>query len=171
MRKGLIVGAIAVAAVFAGVLYFAKEAGDESPATAAAAGETNVAGDAKTPAATPAASAQPAPVARAGTPARPVTSDPRLAALLVSPANALIEFVPDADGRVIQEIDKDPNSPGYKKPLREYMYAGDKVVGLTSYKYLGDQIQVTRVALTYKADGSVDKYQESTSYDFGKKAR
>ena len=162
MSKKIIGGSIAVVAVFAGVIYFANDAGDEAPATAPPAEKVNVVE-------APPAAKQPTPVARAGTPVRPVTSDPRLAALMVSPANALIEFVPDADGRVIQEIDKDPNSPGYKKPLREYMYAGAKVVGLTSYKYLGDQVQITKVALTYKPDGSVDKYMESTSYDFGKK--
>jgi len=165
MKKEIIVGAVAVAAVFAGVLYYAKDAGDESSATASPDEQTSV------PEPKTVANELPTPVARAGTPARPATSDPRLAALMVSPASALIEFVPDADGRVIKEIDKDPNSPGYKKPLREYMYAGDKVVGLTSYKYLGDQVQVLKVAVTYKPDGSVDKYIESTSYDFGKKTR
>ena len=52
--------------------------------------------------------------------------DPRLAALMVSPENALVEFVPGDHGQVIKEIDKDPNSPGYRKPLREYTYAGDR---------------------------------------------
>jgi hypothetical protein len=163
IRKEIIVGVVAVAAVFAGVLYYAKDAGKE-PSAASAPDEQTIVPEPK-----PLANEQPTPVARAGTPARPVTSDPRLAALMVSPANALIEFVPDADGRVIKEIDKDPASPGYKKPLREYMYAGDKVVGLTSYKYLGGQVQVVRVMVTYKPDGSVDKYMESTDYDFGKK--
>lgn len=165
MRKEILVGVVAVAAVFAGVLYDAKDAGD-APAAAASPDEQTIVAEPK-----PVANEQPTPVARAGTPARPVTSDPRLAALMVSPANALIEFVPDADGRVIKEIDKDPASPGYKKPLREYMYAGDKVVGLTAYKYLGDQVQVVKVTVTYKPDGSVDKYMESTNYDFGKKAK
>lgn len=164
MRKEIIFGAIAVAAVFAGVLYFANDSADVPAASASPAAEVK-AGEA-----TPATKQQPTPVARAGAPSRPVTSDPRLAALMVSPANALIEFVPDSDGRVIKEIDKDPASPGYKKPLREYLYAGDQVVGLTSYKYLGDQVQIIKVAVTYKPDGSVDKYVESTSYDFGKKA-
>lgn len=164
MNRKLIFGAIAVAAVFAGVIYFASDEAEEPAAAAASNAEKNAA-EAK-----PAAEEQqPTSVSRAGTPARPVAPDPRLAALMVSPANALIEFVPDSSGRVIKEIDKDPNSPGYKKPLREYMYAGDKIVGLTSYRYLGDQVQVVKVALTYKPDGSVDKYLESTSYDFGKK--
>jgi hypothetical protein len=163
MKKEIIVGAVAVAAVFAGVLYYAKDAGEEPSANASPEEQTSV------PEPKPVANEQPAPVARAGTPARPVTSDPRLAALMVSPPNALIEFVPDADGRVIKEIDKDPNSPGYKKPLREYMYAGERVVGLVSYKYLGDQVQIVRAAVSYKPDGSVDDYQESTSYEHGNK--
>jgi hypothetical protein len=98
-----------------------------------------------------------------------VTTDPRLAALMVSPDNALIEFIPDDTGKVIKEIDNDPNSGGYRKPLREYMYAGDRVVGLVSYKYLGDQVQIVKAAVSYKPDGSVDQYQESTSYEHGNK--
>ena len=84
---------------------------------------------------------------------------------MVSPDNALIEFVPDDNGKVIKEIDNDPNSAGYRKPLREYTYAGERVVGLVSYKYLGDQVQIVKAAVSYKPDGSVDQYQESTSYE------
>jgi hypothetical protein len=94
---------------------------------------------------------------------RPVPADPRLAALMVSPANDLIAFVKGADGRVIQEVDQDPGSPSFRKPLREYTYAGDKVVGVTNYRYLGGQTEVARTAVSYKPDGSVDEFRESTS--------
>jgi len=92
-------------------------------------------------------------------------ADPRLAALLVTPDNGQIEFVKGADGRVIQEIDKDPNSLGYGKPLRDYVYAGDKVVGLTAYRYQANQVEVIRAAVAYKPDGSIADYRESTSFE------
>ena len=48
---------------------------------------------------------------------------------MVSPDNSLIEFFTDPEGRVIKEIDNDPNSPSFGRSLREYAYAGDKVIG------------------------------------------
>lgn len=89
-------------------------------------------------------------------------SDPPLAALAVSTDNGFIEFIRGSDGRVIQEIDQNPSSLGFKKPTREYTYSGDKVVGLTVYEYLGDHVQVTRTSVAYKLDGSIDQYREST---------
>ena len=84
---------------------------------------------------------------------------------MVTPDNGQIEFVKGGDGRVIQEIDKDPNSLGFRKPLREYTYSGDKVVGLTSYRYLPEQVEITRIAVSYKPDGSIDQYRDSMSYE------
>ena len=162
VKKAIIIGVLAVA-VFAGVLYFASDSGDQVPAAAQPEDESVRPEPAKPVAAAP------VPASRSGTPSRPATSDPRLAALMVSPDNALIEFVPDDNGKVIKEIDNDPNSAGYRKPLREYMYAGDRVVGLVSYKYLGDQVQIVKAAVSYKPDGSVDQYRESTSYEHGNK--
>jgi hypothetical protein len=162
VKKVIIIGTLAVA-VFAGVIYFARGPGEQLPDAAQPADET-----VRAEAANPVAAA-PVPATRSGTPSRPVPPDPRLAALMVSPDNALIEFVPDDNGKVIKEIDNDPNSAGYRKPLREYMYAGDRVVGLVSYKYLGDQVQIVKAAVSYKPDGSVDEYQESTSYEHGNK--
>jgi hypothetical protein len=98
-----------------------------------------------------------------------VPPDPRLAALMVSPDNGLIEFVHGTDGKVITEIDKDPGSVGFRKPMREYMYSGDKVIGLTAYRYLPEHVEITRTSVSYKPDGSVDRYSESTSYDSGQK--
>jgi hypothetical protein len=96
-------------------------------------------------------------------------SDPRLAVLAVSPDNGLIQFVRAPDGKVITEIDKDPSSPSVGRPLREYLYAGDKVVGLTAYRYLGDHIEINRTMVSYKPDGSVDRFAQSTSIDSARK--
>jgi hypothetical protein len=85
----------------------------------------------------------------------------------VSPDNGLIKFVKGADGKVIAEIDQDPANPGYGKPSREYIYAGDKVVGLTAYRYMRDQVEITRMRVSYRRDGSVDAFDESTSYQGG----
>lgn len=161
MKKWIVVGAIAVA-VFAGVLYFAKDS--EEPPAAAQPADKNAPAEPVNAEAT-----APVPASRSGTPPRPVPADPRLAALMVSPDNGLIEFVPGDNGKVIREIDNDPNSAGYRKPLREYTYAGDRVVGLISYKYLGDQVQIIKALVSYKPDGSVDQYRESTSYEQGNK--
>jgi hypothetical protein len=161
VKKAIVIGTLAVA-VFAGVIYFARDSGDQPPAAAQPSDE-------RAPAEAAKPAAAPAPASKSGTPSRPATTDPRLAALMVSPDNALIEFVPDDTGKVIKEIDNDPNSAGYRKPLREYTYAGDRVVGLVSYKYLGDQVQIVKAAVSYKPDGSVDHYQEATSYEHGNK--
>ena len=92
-----------------------------------------------------------------------VPSDPRLAALTISPASDLIEFVPGPDGKIIKEIDQDPSSLGFKKPSREYTYRNGRVVGLTAYRYLSDHIEITKIAVAYKPDGTVDQYMESMS--------
>jgi hypothetical protein len=166
VRKTLVAGAIAVVAVFAGVIYFARDPEQQAPAASQPpAGE-----GARAEAVKPAAEA-PLPATRSDTPRRPVTSDPRLAALMVSPDNGLIEFATDDNGKVFKEIDNDPNSPGYRRPLREYSYAGDQVVRLVSYRYLGDEVQIVQADVTYKPDGTVDEYRESTSHVFGKDAR
>jgi hypothetical protein len=62
---------------------------------------------------------------------------------------------------VIAEIDRDPSSLGFKKPQREYLYSDGRVVGLTSYRYFPDHVEVSRTAISYKPDGSIDKYLES----------
>ena len=164
MRKTLVAGGLAVVFVFAGVMYFARE-----PAPQAATAELPTEKEGRAEPVKPAAPA-PLPVSRSGTPPRPATSDPRLAALMGSPDDALIEYTVGDNGQVIKEIDNDPSSAGYRKPLREYTYAGDKLIALVAYRYLGGQVQIVRAIVTYKPDGSVDQYRESTSYDFGKKA-
>ena len=165
MRKSWVASGIALVAVFAGVIYFSRH--DAPPAAQATPEQKD---DAALPAA-PVPDAPPLKILSPNElPARPpVPADPRLRALMVSPDNGLIEFVAGPDGKVLKELDKDPNSPGFRKPLREYRYSGDRVVGLTAYQYLGDQVQVVRTAVSYKPDGSVDQYRESTSYDYGKK--
>jgi hypothetical protein len=87
---------------------------------------------------------------------------------MVSPHDDLIEFFADANGKVIREIDNDPNSAGYRKPLREYTYAGDRVIRLVAYKYLGNQVQVIQADVVYKPDGSIDQYHETTRYEAGR---
>ena len=47
--------------------------------------------------------------------------------------------------------------------------AGDQVAALTVYRYLGNQVQVTRTMVSYRPDGTVDQYRESTSYEHGNK--
>jgi hypothetical protein len=166
MKRTYVAGAIAVAAVFLGVIYFAGDSADESAAKVTASKEPGVRAEPAFPGVP-----SPSPGTKSTAAARPVPADPRLAALMVSPDNALIEFIADPEGRVIKEIDNDPNSAGYRKSLREYTYAGDKVIRLVSYRYLGDQVQVVKADVVYKPDGSVDQYNESTSYDYGKKGK
>ena len=166
MNKTIVLGAVAVVAVFVAVIYFARDSAEE-PAATVAPTENEVP---RAEAAKPAVSV-PLPASKSGAASRPVPPDPRLAALMVSPDNALIEFIADPEGRVIKEVDNDPNSPGYRKSLREYTYAGNQVIRLVSYRYLGGQVQIIQADVTYKPDGSVDRYRESTSYDHGAKPK
>lgn len=159
MSRLWIVGGIAVIAVFAAVFYIASDpAAPETPAGPAASESR-------------AESLAPPPAAAAGAPApsgalvRPAPPDARLAALMVSPDNGLVELVPGPDGRVFKEIDKDPNSPGFSKPLREYTWAGDKIVGVRSYRYLGKQTEIVTARVSYKPDGSVDQVEQSSNFE------
>jgi len=172
-KRALAWSGAAAVAVFAGVLWFARESAETDPTGAPQASASPEArADANSE---PKASASPGPKAENSPPARaravpadraqrPAPTDPRLAALLGAPEDALVEYRAGPDGRVIQEIDDDPNSQGYRKPLREYSYAGDQLAVVTVYKYLGGQVQVIRAVATYKADGSVDQFRETTEY-------
>lgn len=162
MKKTTIAAAIAVVAVFAGVIYFAGDFAGETPAKSVPAKTGTVPVEPVNPVA-----ARPS-VSKSTAAARPKTADPRLAALMVSPNNDLIEFFADPEGRVIVEIDNDPQSSGYRKPLREYTYAGTQVIKLVTYRYLGSQVQVVTADVVYKPDGSIDRYEESTRYEDGK---
>jgi len=150
--KTWIVVAAALIAVFAGVYYLAGIAGG-APAMPAS-------GQAAPAPAPPAPEAQRTSRSVVEPAQKPEATDPRLAALMVSPDNGLIEFVVGPEGKVIREIDNDPNSPGFRKPLREYTYAGDRVAVLTSYRHAGGQVQTTRTMVTYKPDGSIDQFRE-----------
>jgi len=164
MRKTWIAGAIAVVAVFAGVVWFAGRTGTDE----VSGGKAETARQPGEPVEY-AKPAGPAPLTtRASASARPKVDDPRLAALMVSPDNGLIEYLADPEGRVIREVDNDPNSIGYRKPLREYSYAGDKVIRLVKYLYTGNEVQTVTADVIYKADGSIDQYRESTGYTYGK---
>jgi hypothetical protein len=160
VNKTLLAGGLGALAVFGAVIWFARE---REPARAEA--ERPAAEIPAEAVAAPPPRERPSSVVPAGTvPNRPVPTDPRLAALMGAPDDSRVEYIAGADGRVIQEIDNDPASQGFRKPLREYLYAGDKVAGITVYKYLGTQVQVVRAMATYKPDGSVDAYRETTEY-------
>jgi hypothetical protein len=167
LNKSIVVGAVAVTAVFAGVFYFASDRTVDGAAAVQAPAEENATEAAANGAlpGEPLRSPSGLPVdaaARDLAVARQAPPDPRLAALAVSPDNGQIHFVTGPDGKVIQEIDNNPASPTFRKPLREYMYAGERVVGLTKYEYLGNRVQTTRTMVSYKPDGSVDQFREST---------
>lgn len=163
-RNTIIVGALALAAVVGGVLYFTDDSTEQPAATTSSASNKDAG---RAPAAggtAPHDAMSQGGTAPGRTDARPLPPDPRLAALQVSPDNGLIKFVTAANGKVIAEIDQDPASLGFGKPTREYTYAGDKVVGLTAYRYMSDHVEISRTMVAYKPDGSVDQIRESTSY-------
>lgn len=166
MQGSVIAFGLACAALVGGATWYATRSGDvQSASTGPATGGKPVPDvDFAAPVDHPQMPAL--PVSASGSVA-PTPGDPRLAALRVSPDNDLIEFVSAVDGRVIREIDNDPASVSYRKPLRDYSYRGNSVVGMTAYQYLGDHVQVTRTRVSYKPDGSVDELQESTSYEYG----
>lgn len=173
MRKLIVIGALAVGAFIAAVIYLKQDSADPSPATMQSVpGRAAGAEPAIRAAGAPQSSASRATPSEPGhTDSKQMPPDPRLAALMVSPDNGLIEFVRGSDGKVITEIDKDPSSLGFKKPMREYIYSGNTVIGLTVYRYFPDQVEITRTSVSYKPDGGVDRYSASTSYDSGQESR
>ena len=169
MKKSIVVGGIALGVIVAGFLYFGRESTPESASPNSAAREQR---DGATPAVPGAQQAEDASGASSRrSDGRPLAPDPRLATLAVSPPNDLIEFVVDDNGKVIAELDKDPASISFKKPLREYMYAGDRVIGLTAYRYLPDQVEVSRTRVAYKPDGSIADFAQATTYNDTKNQR
>jgi hypothetical protein len=170
VKKPLVIGALAVAAFAAAVVYLGHHSRARAPASMQAAPQDAPGAEAAMPAAAAGAPQSPAAAATGSAAAQPAPSDPRLIALAVSPDNGLIEFVRAPDGKVIAEIDKDPNSLGFRKPSREYLYSGDKVVGLTAYRYFADHVEVSSTRVSYKPDGSVDQLAESTRFENGKKS-
>jgi hypothetical protein len=168
MRQTLLVAAIALGAATIGLAYFKGRTVDPSAGLGHPALERDSADEVVAADGRPSPAPQGDPPSSSIRPAsKPASSDRRLAALQVSPDNGFIEFVVGADGKVIKEIDKNPSSLGFRKPSREYTYVGERVTGLTAYQYFGDHVQITRTAVSYKPDGSVDQYVESTSYDYG----
>jgi hypothetical protein len=172
MRTPVFVGALAAAAFIAGVVYLKHDPAPQPATTQSAPGAHPVA-EPVMPAARSPQSSVPGGTSSGprSTDSKQVPSDPRLAAMQSSPDNGLIEFVRGAEGKVIAELDKDPGSPSFKKPLREYVYSGDKVVAVTSYRYLPDHVEIQRTSVSYKPDGSIDRYAQSTSFDSAKKEK
>ena len=41
---------------------------------------------------------------------------------------------------------------------------GAPLVGLTTYRYLPDQVEISRTRVAYKPDGSVDDFDQATTY-------
>lgn len=168
MRKTTVGGIIALGVVIAGAVYLIGGRVDRLSVTPShSSGEKTGAGPTVRDAQTNSGAHDDitSPAARSNF--RPIPADPRVAAMQPSPDNGLIEFVRGPAGKVISEIDNDPGSLSYRKPLREYMYSGDQVIGLISYRYMGDQIEITKTAVAYKPDGSVDNYKQDTSYATG----
>jgi hypothetical protein len=156
---------VILAAVVVGVVVFKESPDQDFTSTGAgkSAASTSVR-EAQSDLATSATRPQFKSVPRSEIVSTPLPADARLAVFAVSPDNGLIDFIADANGRVIQEVDKNPNSIGFKKPLRDYLYAGEKVAGLTAYQYFADHTEVTETFVSYKPDGSVDQLRESTKY-------
>lgn len=180
--KPIVIGALVIAAFVGGVLFFKHDwngsrsavttpsgAGRTASDSTAAAGSANEAAHDASAAAGSAPDAAGSGARVADSSSGPAPSDPRLAAFAVSQDNGLVQFVRAPDGKVIAEIDKDPASLGFGKPSREYLYSGNKVVGLTAYRYFADHVEINRSSVSYKPDGSVDHFAESTSTENGKR--
>ncbi|MBM0105191.1 hypothetical protein JM946_10535 [Steroidobacter sp. S1-65] len=165
MNKPTLYGTIALGAIIAGALYLnSADRNTEAPASTPQAGSASLAPNVRSDATSSGGTfAPPDPVGQSRHDSTP-PADPRLAALAVSPANDLLEFVTDGSGKVIAEIDKDPASISFKKPLREYTYAGERIIGVTVYRYLPDHVEISRTRVAYKPDGSVDEFAQTTSY-------
>src|SRR5688572_29578453 len=128
MGKVTVLAAAAIGLAVAVAVYFTSRSPDHAPTPSQPPAHNAQQPEAAAP------TAVPNPIQREATQSHgssqavgTMPADPRLAALMISSDNGLIEFVRSTDGKVIKEIDRDPNSLGYQKPLREYTYAGDKV--------------------------------------------
>ncbi|MGC3980187.1 MAG: hypothetical protein QM808_02915 [Steroidobacteraceae bacterium] len=166
MRKTLIAGAVILVAAAVGITYLGSDSLDESPTSPESKASSRTEGKSVVPTADVQLNST------SGVPdAKPALNDPRLVALAVSQDNGYIEFVTEPGGKVIKEIDKNPTSLGFKKPLREYLYSGNQVVGLTAYQYFGDHVQVIETKVSYKPDGNINQYAESTSYQYPEKKK
>ena len=144
MRKSVIIGAAVLVVAAVGVVHLMD---DPTPAP----GKQTTKQTSKQTTDSP-----PPPAGTASVPAPSLPTDPRLAALQVSPDNGRIKFIVGANGKVIAEIDQDPASPAFGKLTREYLYFGDQIMRLTEYRYMSDHVAVTRTLVAYKPDGSVE---------------
>jgi len=155
MKRSLVAASLVVAAVLAGDFWLRS-----SPVSSKASSPVAPASKAVVAAAP---SIPPAPaILRGSVASRPAAPDPRLAMLIASSDGAPTDFLLDADGHLIKEVDSDRHSPTYRRPLREYTYAGDKLIRVVKYVYTGKQTLITQADLAYRPDGSIDQYRETT---------
>ncbi len=90
-------------------------------------------------------------------------TDRRLANLIVEKDNPMVEYVYDESGLIIKEIDKEPSSISYKKPLKLYQYKNGKVVKVEKYEYFSTETHITTIDAAFNDDGSIQDYRETTN--------
>ncbi len=88
-------------------------------------------------------------------------TDRRLANLIVEKDNPMVEYVYDEGGFIIKEIDKEPSSISYKKPLKLYQYKNGKVVKIEKYEYFSTETHITTIDAAFNDDGSIQDYRET----------
>ncbi len=99
----------------------------------------------------------------AGAPSGGFDAGALAAKLALSEDNGKIEFVKDAQGVVIKELDQDPASISFQKPLREYGYLNGKVNSVTRYEYNSGKVTAHKLQVTYDSAGELSDYRESSA--------
>lgn len=83
------------------------------------------------------------------------------AKLALSTDNGNVEFIKNTQGQVIRELDQDPTSPSFKKPLSDYGYQNGKVNSVTRYEYNAGLVTIYRLQVAYDAAGNIVDFRES----------
>lgn len=99
----------------------------------------------------------------AGTPSAGFDAGALAAKLALSEDNGKIEFVKNAQGEVIKELDQDPASISFQKPLREYGYLNGKVNSVIRYEYNSGKVTAHKLQVAYDSAGKVSDYRESST--------
>lgn len=103
----------------------------------------------------------------AGAPSGGFDAEALVAKLALSEDNGKIEFVKNTQGVIIKELDQDPASISFQKPLREYGYLNGKVNSMTRYEYSSGKVTAYKLHVAYDSAGEVSDYRESsTTHDF-----